>query len=197
LLNTTAQSQSRAAEYARQLIAQEPVFLDTETTGLGKDSEIVEFSLIDKDGNLLFDSLVRPSRPIPMEVIRIHHINDQMVSSAPSWPAVWARMRHLLIGRKIGIYNAEFDLRMMQQSINTMFTVLITVICLIALGTRDIINFNLAMLFGLISGAYSTIFIAPPLVYEMEKKNKEQAPAKKKEKKKNELDEIEIKGINS
>jgi DNA polymerase III epsilon subunit-like protein len=116
LLNTTAQSQSRAAEYARQLIAQEPVFLDTETTGLGKDSDIVEFSLIDKDGNLLFDSLVRPSRPIPMEVIRIHHINDQMVSSAPSWPAVWARVRHLLIGRKIGIYNAEFDLRMMQQS---------------------------------------------------------------------------------
>jgi SecD/SecF fusion protein len=85
----------------------------------------------------------------------------------------------------------------MTRSIYTVITVLITVICLIILGTRDIINFNLAMLFGLISGAYSTIFIAPPLVYEMEKNNLGKDNTKKKKVIKDELDEWEIKGINS
>lgn len=101
---------------ARQLVEQRPVFLDTETTGLDRSAEIVEISIVDIDGKVLYESFVRPSAPIPSAVIRIHHITDKMVEKAPTWPAVWPVIRIHLATRLIGIYNQEYDLRLMQQS---------------------------------------------------------------------------------
>ena len=39
--------------------------MDTETTGLDEQSEIVEISLIDSDGTVLLDTLVKPLERIP------------------------------------------------------------------------------------------------------------------------------------
>ncbi|WP_414050290.1 protein translocase subunit SecDF [Macrococcus animalis] len=49
------------------------------------------------------------------------------------------------------------------RSINTVLTVLIVVIALLLLGASSIFNFSLALLVGLISGVFSSIFIAVPL----------------------------------
>jgi len=57
--------QNRAAELALQILAQKPVYIDTETTGLEKDDEVVEISIINFDGSLLFTSLVKPTQSIP------------------------------------------------------------------------------------------------------------------------------------
>ncbi len=101
---------------ARQWVAEKPVYIDTETTGLDKTAEIVEIAVIESDGSILFQSLVKPSRPIPAELTRIHGIDNHMVETAPSFPVVWATLRAQVINRKIGFYNAQFDLRMMRQS---------------------------------------------------------------------------------
>jgi DNA polymerase-3 subunit epsilon len=101
---------------ARQLLEQKPVFLDTETTGLDKFAEIVDISIVDTDGSVLFESLVRPTKPIPADVTRIHHITDAMVSKAPTWPVIWPEVRSCLVGRVLAIYNQEFDVRMMKQT---------------------------------------------------------------------------------
>lgn len=102
---------------ARQWIAKNPVYIDTETTGLDKTAEIVEIAVIESDGSILFQSLVKPARPIPPGLIRVHGIDNTMVEAAPTFPVVWASLRPLVINRKIGFYNAEFDLRMIRQSI--------------------------------------------------------------------------------
>src|SRR6266511_2362154 len=52
------------------------IILDTETTGLDLSAEIVQISLITIDGASLFDSLVKPTQPIPPEVTAIYHITD-------------------------------------------------------------------------------------------------------------------------
>lgn len=57
------------------------------------------------------------------------------------------------------------------RSIITTITTLIPVICLIIFGSHEIIYFNIALLIGLISGVYSSIFIASSLLYDMEKNN--------------------------
>ena len=101
---------------ARKLCSSHPVFLDTETTGLDATAEIVEICLIDHDGSPLLHSLVRPLHPIPWGAMRIHNISNEMVADAPSWPEIWPQVRAILQGRVVGVYNAEFDLRMMQQS---------------------------------------------------------------------------------
>ncbi|WP_046178700.1 protein translocase subunit SecDF [Domibacillus tundrae] len=49
------------------------------------------------------------------------------------------------------------------RSINTVLTVVIAVLALIVLGSSSILNFSIALLVGLIGGAYSSIFIASQL----------------------------------
>lgn len=56
------------------------------------------------------------------------------------------------------------------RSINTVVTVVICVIALLIFGSESIRNFSLALLIGLIGGAYSSIFIASQLWYVWKKK---------------------------
>lgn len=109
-------ARQRAIQLAHQILAQKPLYLDTETTGLERSDEIVEISILDEDGKELFNSLVRPSQLIPGDVIAIHGINNDMVKTAPLWPIVWPKVKNFLSGRLIIIYNEDFDIRMMQQS---------------------------------------------------------------------------------
>lgn len=59
----------------------------------------------------------------------------------------------------------------MTRSIYTTLTTLIPVICLIVLGSKGILTFNLALIFGLIAGLYSSVFLAGQVWYLLERKN--------------------------
>jgi len=109
-------SRLEAIHIARAKLDLNPLYLDTETTGIEKTSEIVEVSVVDDQGQIVFESLVKPSRPIPRDVIRIHGITDEDVKNAPNWMVVWPKVESVLTGRTVGIYNAEFDLRLIQQT---------------------------------------------------------------------------------
>ena len=81
------------------------------------------------------------------------------------------------------------------RTIYTTFTTLIPIVILLILGSSGIFVFNMAMLFGLISGSYSSIFISNVIFLMIEKRNigKEE---KKKIVYKDDLEEKKIKGIN-
>lgn len=84
------------------------------------------------------------------------------------------------------------------RSIITTITTLIPVVSLILLGSHEIINFNLALLFGLIVGVYSSIFIASGLWYDFNKKNVKHTTKKKwYEEELHEKEELVVKGINA
>lgn len=57
------------------------------------------------------------------------------------------------------------------RSLYTTITTLIPVVCLIILGSKGILPFNIAIIIGLISGFYSSSFLAPQLWYKIESKN--------------------------
>jgi SecD/SecF fusion protein len=59
----------------------------------------------------------------------------------------------------------------MTRSINTVLTVLVAALCLFIFGSPAIRLFSLAMIFGLVSGMYSSIFIASPLWLLMKNKS--------------------------
>ncbi|KHN59596.1 3'-5' exonuclease [Aeromonas hydrophila] len=92
--------------------------LDTETTGLDEQAEIVEISIIDQDGSVVFDSLVKPRQPIPPETTAIHGITNEMVASAPSWPEIHDQVAEIVASKPLVIYNADYDLRLLEQTAN-------------------------------------------------------------------------------
>jgi len=109
-------SRQQAIQEARQVLAQNPVYLDTETTGLNKSDEIVEITIIDAAGQVLLNSLVRPLQPIPPSATQIHGISNDMVQKSPAWPILWMQIRPLLLNKIIVAYNSDFDHRLLQQS---------------------------------------------------------------------------------
>ncbi len=106
----------QAVQLAREILKAQPVYLDTETTGLDPRSEIVEICILDSDGGVLVDRLVRPTIPVPPDATRVHGIRNAMVASEPSWEKVWPEVDQALSGRTIAIYNADYDMARMRQS---------------------------------------------------------------------------------
>jgi DNA polymerase-3 subunit epsilon len=106
-----------AIAWAAGIVSRRDVlFLDTETTGLGSQAEIVEIAVVDGAGTTILHRLVRPSSRIPSEVTEIHGIDDAMVADAPAWPAVFAEFARLLPRyTSIVVYNAPFDRRIINQ----------------------------------------------------------------------------------
>lgn len=94
------------------------VILDTETTGLGKYDEIIEISIIDLDGNVMYDSLVKPDRRITYDAYKIHGISDEMVDDYSNFKEQWDDIYKVIKGKTIIAYNAKFDIRMIKQTLD-------------------------------------------------------------------------------
>lgn len=91
------------------------LYLDTETTGIDDSAEVIEVSVVDRGGQTVFDSLVRPVGPIPAAARRIHGIGEEDVRDAPDWSVVHPELCHILEGRVVVVYNAAFDRRLITQ----------------------------------------------------------------------------------
>ena len=97
-----------------------------------------------------------------------YSINDTIVS--------FDRIRELL--RKKGTVKNREELKdianeslnqVLSRSITTTVTTLMPVIALIFLGAHEIYNFNIALFIGLLAGTISSLFIAAPIWYDLEK----------------------------
>ncbi|EBK3072101.1 3'-5' exonuclease [Salmonella enterica] len=92
------------------------VILDTETTGLKVDDEIIEIAIINMRGDVLLNTLVKPVNPIPPEATKINNITNEMVASAPVWRDVFPLVKDIISNYKWLAWNSGFDARMMVQT---------------------------------------------------------------------------------
>ena len=81
------------------------------------------------------------------------------------------------------------------RSLLTTITTIFPVICLMILGAREIVNFNIALLVGFIAGVYSSIFISNQIWLILETRSLKK-PKKEKKNDADEIEEIKIKGVN-
>lgn len=117
LVNDYQSDQDRARAWAAKMLADpSTLILDTETSGLHGSAEIVQIGIIDVTGRVLLDTLVKPTRAIPRDASAIHGITDAMVKDAPTFADLAPQLREFLSGATVVIYNADFDIRMMEQS---------------------------------------------------------------------------------
>lgn len=92
------------------------IILDTETTGLDSSAQICQIAIIDSSGNVLLDTLVKPTCPIPADASAVHGITDDMVKDAPGWEKIMFVVQDIIEARPVIVYNADYDTRMMIQS---------------------------------------------------------------------------------
>jgi DNA polymerase-3 subunit epsilon len=94
------------------------VILDTETTGLDEDDQIIEIGIIDAiTGGVLFHSLVKPfDCAIHPEAEAIHGINEEMLAGAPGWLDIHDQVMSILTTRRVIGYNVHFDLNKIRAS---------------------------------------------------------------------------------
>ena len=91
-----------------------------------------------------------------------YSINDTVV--------IFDRIREYLRERKGGDLKGTINDALnstMGRSINTSMTVLLTLLVMFIFGSDDIKGFCFAMIIGVLSGVYSTLFIATPIVVDM------------------------------
>lgn len=88
------------------------IVLDTETTGLNAaEDELLQVSIIDEEGNVLFDSYIRPTQHTEWaEAEHINHITPETVADAPIIAEVMPEITDILKRYdKIVGYNVRFD----------------------------------------------------------------------------------------
>jgi DNA polymerase-3 subunit epsilon len=114
------QARSGAIQWARELLKRDPatwVILDTETTGLNAWDEVIQIGVIDGAGHTLMDNvLVKPVCDVSVGAYSVHGISNEMLSTAPAFNDLIPRLEEVVKGKCLVIYNAAYDLRMLNQS---------------------------------------------------------------------------------
>jgi DNA polymerase-3 subunit epsilon len=92
------------------------VFLDTETTGLNDNAELIEIAITDASGHVLFESFCKPTVAVEAGAQSIHNIGMSQLVNAPEWPQIADKVREVLEGKTVVIFNADFDTRILYQT---------------------------------------------------------------------------------
>lgn len=94
------------------------ICLDTETTGLASDDEMLQISIIDGSGVVLFHELIQPMHKAEWpEAEAINAISPEMVAGKPTIDAFIPCVSDLLASAKLIIgYNVQFDQGFLQRA---------------------------------------------------------------------------------
>ena len=104
--------------FINQLRQTNAVILDTETTGLDNKAEILQIGIVSLEGEPLFNSYVKPAKARRWhDATRVHGIGWPDVQDAPTISQLAEQLKQLINGRPVAIYNADFDTRILRQSI--------------------------------------------------------------------------------
>ncbi len=108
-------ARNKAIQWARRMLKETFVVLDTETTGL-HEGEIVSIAITNEHGNAILDCLVKPTYAIPPDATAVHGITNAMVVDAAPWKLLTLEIERILTGRNVVVYNAVYDRKMMHHS---------------------------------------------------------------------------------
>ncbi|HHQ7236719.1 TPA: exonuclease domain-containing protein [Salmonella enterica subsp. diarizonae] len=106
----------KAARLAHTWLSQDPVFLDTETTGLDAGAQALEIGLVNARGERIFETRLKPTVAIDPAAAAVHGISEAMLADAPAWPDIAQQLQHHIDQRPLVIFNADFDTRILKQT---------------------------------------------------------------------------------
>ena len=97
------------------------VVFDFETTGLFRDSEIIEIGAVKVDNDTVtdqFSRLIKPKKPVPNNATAIHGITDDMLGKEPGVEEVFPEFIQFISGYPLIGYNiSTYDIPIMQREL--------------------------------------------------------------------------------
>lgn len=92
------------------------VYLDTETTGIRYDDQIINLGILSEDGEVLYNSLVKPvNKRVCAFITQLTGIRNEMLRNEKTFAEQFDGIVEVLKGSEIVAYNAGFDVRMLCQ----------------------------------------------------------------------------------
>lgn len=87
------------------------ITLDTETTGLGFEDQVIEVAICEPELPELPTRswLIRPSVAIQKEATQVHGIHLEDLAECPTYAEIWPEVEAVINKRMNVMYNAEFD----------------------------------------------------------------------------------------
>ncbi|WP_119068332.1 3'-5' exonuclease [Aggregatilinea lenta] len=110
------EARQAAAQWASDLLQSDFVVFDSETTGTGFRDEFVQVAVIDAGGEVVLDTLVKPTRPIDPGAARVHGLSKVHLVGAPAFQTVYPVIAAALGGKRVVAYNVDFDHRILRQA---------------------------------------------------------------------------------
>ncbi len=134
-LESREEEEARAwarAEARKVLADPNTVIFDSETTGL-YDADFIEVAAINVKGEVLLNSRVRPvgyevryddgevrqyeAQEIENGAFEVHGITDSDLEGEPTFAELYPQVRAALMGKRVAVYNYEFDSQVLADSV--------------------------------------------------------------------------------
>ena len=94
------------------------LIIDTETTGLKENDEVAELAILDFYGNELYHSLYEPQKDVFWAAAKKTGLSKRKLAGFPKFVDEWKRIVETVNGKKLIAHNAEFDCRLIMQTLD-------------------------------------------------------------------------------
>lgn len=92
------------------------IMLDTETTGLENDDEVVELGIIDARGNELYSCTFRPEKAVNPEAAKVSGLTNEKLADSPLFRDEWPKIKAVIADHPVIAHNIDFDSRLLAQT---------------------------------------------------------------------------------
>ena len=107
----------RPIRYPKLGLPDEFVVLDTETTGLGQDDEVVEIAILDSNANELYHSFFEPKAEVNYQAAQVTGLTNDRLVGQPKFIDEWPKIKEAIGSHLIAGHNLQYDRRLMQQTL--------------------------------------------------------------------------------
>ena len=109
-------SREHLIDYTRNLLNFNPLFFDTETTGVGDKDQVLTIDVLDIDENVECSRMYKPTVPIDPKAIAVHGITEALAAKGLDFNVDFYQVKSLFDGRAVVAYNAFYDIRILNQT---------------------------------------------------------------------------------
>lgn len=94
------------------------VIVDTETTGLSRNDEVIELAIVDMTGKILYHSLFTPSVEVNPAASKVNGYTKESLENEKLFKDEWNKIKRIIGYRTVLCHNTSFDKRMILQTLD-------------------------------------------------------------------------------